>query len=51
MRRVPLSDSDVKVRNVVLGLMRIQDKTDEEIRALVGTALDHGIDFFDHADV
>ncbi|HEX5332244.1 MAG TPA: aldo/keto reductase [Cellulomonas sp.] len=51
MRRVPLSDSDVNVPNVVLGLMRIQDKTDEEIRTLVGTALDHGIDFFDHADV
>ncbi|PVU81547.1 aldo/keto reductase (plasmid) [Cellulomonas sp. WB94] len=31
--------------------MRIQDKTDEEIRTLVGTALDNGIDFFDHADV
>jgi predicted oxidoreductase len=51
VRRVPLSDSDVNVPNVVLGLMRIQDKTDEEIRALVGTALDNGIDFFDHADV
>ena len=51
MRRVPLSDSDVTVPNVVLGLMRIQDKTDEEIRTLVGTALDTGIDFFDHADV
>ena len=51
MRRVPLSDSDVTVPNVVLGLMRIQDKTDEEIRTLVGTALDNGIDFFDHADV
>jgi predicted oxidoreductase len=46
-----LSSSDVNVPNVVLGLMRIQDKTDEEIRTLVGTALDHGIDFFDHADV
>jgi predicted oxidoreductase len=51
VRRVPLSDSDVNVPNVVLGLMRIQDKTDEEIRTLVGTALDNGIDFFDHADV
>jgi len=51
VRTVPLSNSDVNVPNVVLGLMRIQDKTDEEIRTLVGTALDHGIDFFDHADV
>lgn len=37
--------------NVVLGLMRIQDKTDDEVRELVGTARDAGIDFFDHADV
>jgi predicted oxidoreductase len=51
VRTVPLSSSDVNVPNVVLGLMRIQDKTDEEIRTLVGTALDNGIDFFDHADV
>ena len=51
MRSFTLSGTDVSVPNVVLGLMRIQDKTDEEIRTLVGTALDHGIDFFDHADV
>ena len=31
--------------------MRIQDKTDDEVRALVGAARDVGIDFFDHADV
>lgn len=37
--------------NVVLGLMRIQDKTDDEVRELIATARDAGIDFFDHADV
>jgi predicted oxidoreductase len=37
--------------NVVLGLMRINDLDDEEIRTLVGTARDEGINFFDHADV
>ena len=37
--------------NVVLGLMRIQDKTDDEVRSLVGAARDAGIDFFDHADI
>src|SRR6185312_12945285 len=39
------------VPNVVLGLMRIADKSDDEIRTLVRTARDSGIDFFDHADV
>ena len=51
MRRVPLAQTGTTVPNVVLGLMRIQDKSDEEVRTLVGTALDNGIDFFDHADV
>lgn len=51
MRRVPLGTTGLDVPNVVLGLMRIKDMPDEEIRTLVGTALDHGIDFFDHADV
>lgn len=37
--------------NVVLGLMRIQDKTDDEVRELIAAARDAGIDFFDHADV
>jgi predicted oxidoreductase len=36
---------------VVAGMMRIGDKTDDEVRALVGAARDAGIDFFDHADV
>jgi predicted oxidoreductase len=51
MRNVPLGTSGTTAPNVVLGLMRIADKTDEEIRELVGTARDAGIDFFDHADV
>ncbi|WP_394769279.1 aldo/keto reductase family oxidoreductase [Lacisediminihabitans sp.] len=37
--------------NVILGLMRISELDDEEIRTLVGTARDAGINFFDHADV
>lgn len=51
MRRVPLSTTGRTVPNVVLGLMRIQEMSDQEVRTLVGTALDHGIDVFDHADV
>jgi predicted oxidoreductase len=42
---------EVPASNVVLGLMRIQDKTDEEVRTLVHTALDSGITVMDHADV
>lgn len=46
-----LPNTDIVVPNVVLGLMRIPDKTDDEVRELVHTARDAGIDFFDHADV
>lgn len=37
--------------NVVLGLMRIAESSDDEVRTLVGAARDAGIDFFDHADI
>jgi predicted oxidoreductase len=43
--------SDLVTSNIILGLMRIQDLSDEEVRELVGTARDEGINFFDHADI
>jgi len=46
-----LPGTDMVVPNVVLGLMRIADKSDDEVRALVGAARDSGIAFLDHADV
>jgi predicted oxidoreductase len=51
MKTYNLPGIDVPASNVVLGLMRIQDKTDEEVRTLVRTALDSGITVMDHADV
>jgi predicted oxidoreductase len=46
-----LPGTDMVVPNIVLGLMRIQDKSDDEVRTLVSTARDCGITFLDHADV
>jgi len=46
-----LPQTDIVAPNIVAGMMRIRDKTDDEIRDLVRTARDAGIDFFDHADV
>ncbi len=51
MKTYNIPGIDVPASNVVLGLMRIQDKTDDEVRTLVGTALDAGITVMDHADV
>lgn len=51
MKTFTLPGTGITVPNVVLGLMRIARKTDEEIRALVGAAREAGIDFIDHADI
>ena len=51
MKTFTLPGTDITAPAVVLGLMRIQDKTDDEVRTLVRTALDAGIDFMDHADI
>lgn len=49
MRSVPFGPTRIKVPNLIAGMMRIKDSTDEQIRALYTTAREAGIDFFDHA--
>lgn len=51
MKTFTMPHTEITAPEVILGLMRIAEKSDEEIRTLVGTARDAGIDFFDHADV
>ncbi|MBD8062035.1 aldo/keto reductase [Oceanitalea stevensii] len=51
MRSVPLGPTDTLVPNVVAGMMRIRDKSDDEIRSLYRAARDSGVTFFDHADI
>ncbi|SDD85697.1 aldo/keto reductase [Auraticoccus monumenti] len=51
MKTLRLPQTDMEAGNIVLGLMRIPDLDDEEIRTLVGTARDVGVTMFDHADV
>jgi predicted oxidoreductase len=46
-----LPGTDIVAPNVVLGLMRIAELSDDDIRELVRTARDAGIDFVDHADI
>lgn len=43
--------SDLEASNVVLGLMRIQDRSDQEVRELLAAAGDAGITMIDHAAV
>ncbi|MGH1526604.1 aldo/keto reductase [Leifsonia sp. L25] len=51
MRTFTFPRTDIEASNIVLGLMRISDLDDEEIRTLVRTARDSGITMFDHADI
>jgi len=51
MNSFSMPGTDLHTSDIILGLMRISSLSDEEIRTLVGTARDAGINFFDHADV
>ncbi|MCL2471146.1 MAG: aldo/keto reductase [Propionibacteriaceae bacterium] len=46
-----LPGTTLTVSNIVAGMMRIADLSDDAIRTLVDTALDQGITVFDHADI
>ncbi|MGN6126917.1 MAG: aldo/keto reductase [Humibacter sp.] len=51
MKTITIPNTTIDGSNVILGLMRILELSDEQIKTLVGTARDAGINFFDHADV
>lgn len=51
MKTVPFGPGDAVAPNVVAGMMRISDKSDDQIRTLYRAARDAGVDFFDHADI
>lgn len=51
MKTVPFGTTELKVPNVVAGMMRIAGQSNEQIRSLYTASRDAGIDFFDHADL
>src|SRR5690606_23237052 len=51
MKTFPLGAAGPKSPNVVAGMMRIDGKTDAEVRELYDTARGADIDFFDHANI
>ena len=51
MKYIKVPNTDMNASEISLGCMRIARMTDQEISTLVHTALDEGINFFDHADV
>ncbi|WP_037577062.1 aldo/keto reductase [Phaeacidiphilus oryzae] len=51
MKTLSFPNTELRASNVVLGLMRIAELDDEQIRTLYGSARDAGINAFDHADI
>jgi len=51
MNKVKIAKCDLDASEISLGCMRIADLTNQEIATLIHTALDEGINFFDHADI
>lgn len=51
MKYFQLPNTDLNVSRIALGCMRIANKSVEEVEELVETALNLGINFFDHADI
>lgn len=51
VKHVELGKTGLQVPDVALGVMRIADKTAAEADAVIQTALDHQINFFDTADI
>ena len=51
MNYYDIPNTDLHVSTISMGCMRIAKKSVEEVEELVKTALDCGINFFDHADI
>ena len=51
MKRIEVGKSGIKASNIVLGCMRLKGKTPQEAEKIIRTALEEGINYFDHADV
>ncbi len=51
MKKIAIANCDLDASEIALGCMRISELTNQEISRLIHTALDEGVNFFDHADV
>lgn len=51
MKKINLGNGAINASQIVLGCMRINKLTEMEAATLINTALEEGIDFFDHADI
>ncbi|MFR1449351.1 MAG: aldo/keto reductase [Beduini sp.] len=51
MEYIKIKNTDLNVSRIALGCMRISNMDIASLEKLITTALDLGINFFDHADI
>ena len=51
MYKIDFGKSSIQVPTVAVGCMRISGMSESEVSAFIGTALENGANFFDHADI
>lgn len=51
MRKINIAQTDLEVSEIALGIMRMNSLSNEEAERVIETALDSGINYFDHADI
>jgi predicted oxidoreductase len=51
MKYITLSNTDINASNLVMGCMRITSLSEKDLNLFVHTAIEEGINFFDHADI
>jgi len=51
MKKIQIANGKISASEIALGCMRINSLSKGEASALINTAIDEGINFFDHADI
>jgi predicted oxidoreductase len=51
MKKINIANSEISASEISLGCMRITELSKQDASILVNTALEEGINFFDHADI
>jgi len=51
MRTIDIANGEIRSSEIALGCMRIADMSLKDVSKLINTAIEEGINFFDHADI
>lgn len=51
MKNINIASGEINASEIALGCMRIANLSNAEVTTLINTAMEEGINFFDHADI